>query len=101
MTTLLDQIVERQNQLLEFNEALQRPVVSVVSRMAEMFESQTASFPRLPTLPFASELPRPTELIEAQFGFTSKLVEANKRFALELASAMQSLAEERTMDTAK
>ena len=101
MSVLLDQIVAGQNQILEFNESLQRPVVSVMTRLAEMFDSQTAGLPRLPTMPFQSELPRVSELIEAQFAFTSKLIESNKRFALELASALDSVTEDRTVDPAK
>ena len=101
MSVLLDQIVAGQNQILEFNESLQRPVVSVMTRMAEMFDSQAAGLPRMPTLPFVSELPKFSELIEAQFVFTSKLIESNKRFALELASAFDTVAEDRTVDPAK
>ena len=101
MSVLLDQIVASQNQILEFNESLQRPVVSVMTRMAEMLDSQAAGLPRLPTLPFMSDMPKVSELIEAQFVFTSKLIESNKRFALELASAFDSVAEDRTVDPAK
>jgi hypothetical protein len=101
MSVLLDQIVASQNQILEFNESLQRPMVSVMTRMAEMFESQTASLPRMPTLPFLSEMPKFSEVIEAQYGFTTKLMESNKRFALELASAFETVADERTVDPGK
>lgn len=101
MSVLMDQIVAGQNQILEFNESLQRPMVSVMTRMAEMFESQSASLPRMPTMPFMSELPKASELIEAQWNFTTKLLESQKSFALELASAFDGVADERTVDPGK
>jgi hypothetical protein len=58
-----------------------------------MIDARTERLPKLPNLPFASELPSAQELIEAQFDFAAKLMDANKRFALDLASAVDGSAE--------
>jgi hypothetical protein len=102
MSTLMDSIVSSQNQLLELTQAWQKPVLDAVNRTASFVEGQTTKLPKIPALPFADELPKPSELIEAQFSFAAKLVEANKRFALDLAGAVQQVvvaAEDRVEET--
>ena len=99
----MEQIVSRQEQILELNESLGRsPMVSAVTRTGrDDRRSQTARLPKLPSLPFMSEMPTAQEIIEVQYGFAAKLMDANKRFALELASAFETVADERTVDPGK
>lgn len=89
MSNVIEQIVARQNQFLEMTETWQKPVISAVTRTAQAVESRTSRLPKLPTLPFLSDLPKPSELWELQFDFASKLMENNRRFVMELASALE------------
>src|SRR3954466_11532744 len=86
MSTVMDKIVSRQEQLLELMTAWQKPMVSAVSRTAAMIDARSERLPKLPNLPFMSELPTAQELKEAQFGFAAKMIDTNKRFALDLAN---------------
>ena len=88
MSTVMEKIVSLQEQLLELMTAWQKPVVSAVTRTAAMIDARTERLPKLPSLPFASELPSAQELIEIQFDFAAKLMDANNRFALDLATAV-------------
>ena len=88
MSTVMDKIVSRQEQLLELMSSWQKPMVSAVARTASMIDAGTERLPKLPNLPFVSELPTAHEMIEAQYGFAAKLIDANKRFALDLAAAV-------------
>jgi hypothetical protein len=89
MSNVIEQIVARQNQLLEFTESWQKPVLSAVSRTAAAVESRTARLPKFPNLPFLAELPKPSELWQVQLEFASKLMENNKKFILELTGALE------------
>jgi hypothetical protein len=94
MSNVIEQIVARQNQLLELAESWQKPVLSAVSRTAAAVESRTSRLPKLPTLPFLSDLPKPSELVQVQFDFASKMMENNKKFIMELAGALEGPGEE-------
>src|SRR5690349_5127025 len=94
MSTVMEKIASRQEQLLELMTAWQKPVVSAVSRTAAMIDSRTERLPKLPNLPFMSELPTAQEMIELQFGFATKLMDANKQFAMDLANAVDGAAED-------
>ena|SRR5215207_7729943 len=94
MSTVMEKIASRQEQLLELMTAWQKPVVSAVSRTAAMIDARAERLPKLPNLPFMSELPTPQEMIEVQFGFAAKMIDANKRFALDLANAVDGSADE-------
>ena len=93
MSTVMEKIVSRQEQLLELMTAWQKPVVSAVTRTAAMIDARAERLPKLPSLPFASDLPSAQELIEIQFDFAAKLMDANKRFALDLATAVDGAVE--------
>ena len=94
MSTVMEKIASRQEQLLELMTSWQKPMVSAVSRTAAMIDARTERLPKLPNLPFMSELPTPQEMIEVQFGFAAKMIDANKRFALDLANAVDGAADE-------
>ena len=94
MSTVMEKIASRQEQLLELMTAWQKPMVSAVSRTAAMIDARTERLPKLPSLPFISELPTPQEMIEVQFGFAAKVIDANKRFALDLANAVDGATED-------
>jgi hypothetical protein len=94
MSPVMEKIVSRQEQLLELMTAWQKPLVSAVTRTAEMIDARAERLPKLPNLPFISEMPTAQELIELQFDFATKLMDANKRFALELAGAVDGSAED-------
>jgi hypothetical protein len=96
MSTVMEKIVSRQEQLLELMTAWQKPVVSAVARTASMIDAGAERLPKMPSLPFTSELPTAQEMIEAQFGFAAKLIDANKRFALDLAGVVDGAAEATT-----
>ena len=101
MSTVMDKIVSRQEQLLDLMSTLQKPMISAVARTASIIDAGAERLPKMPTLPFASELPTAHEVIEAQYGFAAKLIDANKRFAMELADAVDGAAEATTKDSAK
>ena len=92
MSTVIDRMTEQQERFIELLTSWQKPVVSFVGRSVAMANERASSlnFPvaerladRMPKV----ELPKAAQLIETQFGFAAKLLDTNKKFALDLADA--------------
>jgi hypothetical protein len=48
---------------------------------------------RIPALPIADRVPAPTQLIKNAYGFADKLLDTQKKYALELADTLSPLTE--------
>lgn len=92
MTTMIDRLVAGQDQLIELMTMWQKPVVAAVARTAKVVEGQAAKLPKLPAAPFLADLPKPSALVEVQLGFAAKLMDANRRFVVDLAQAVEAAA---------
>ena len=85
MPTVLERINASQDQFIELATSWQKPVVAAVQRTARLVEGQAA---KLPKLPLIDKLPKPVQFVEAQFAFVQKMLDSNKRFAVDVAEAV-------------
>lgn len=82
MNSVIETITAVEDQIVEAVESAQQPVVDAIKQVADLFEGILPdSLSNLPTLPFADALPAPTELLDTQYAFVQRLLEANHRFA--------------------
>lgn len=93
MSTVIDRMTEQQERFLELLTTWQKPVISFVGRSVAVVNERASALPKLPVAErFADrlpkvEFPKASQLIETQFGFAAKLLDTNKKFALDLAEA--------------
>ncbi len=84
MTEELQKVQDRATEGLE---TVQTQVLEMNKRMAKALSKIVPESASLPTLPFAGSLPHPTKVFERGMDVASKVIEANKAFALNLAEA--------------
>ena len=79
-TPLLDTVTEYENKALEFATGLQAPVVDLVGKVAETVSARLPE--NRPELPVS-----PSEVVETQFAFATKVLKAQHDFAKALLAA--------------
>jgi len=79
-----DHVQAAQDQTLKTIRDGQQAFVGMVGTWADTVEKLV---PATPALPFASELPKPQELVRASFGFAEQLLKAQREFAENLFAA--------------
>jgi hypothetical protein len=84
MTTTLEITQTLQDGVLKAVETSQRWTIEAVKASTSAFDGLT---PDYSWLPMADLMPAPQAAIDQTFSFASKLLEAQRRFLLELASA--------------
>lgn len=84
MSAVLDKIIDVQDSVVEFVGQAKEPITNGVQTVVEFVLGR---FPEVPAAPFADQLPTPTELINAQYDFATKLIDANKDLASSVAKA--------------
>jgi hypothetical protein len=80
----LEYAIASQERLLTAIEQSQSAMVDVVGTWAKAVENAT---PELPAIPVAAALPSLEELIANTYGFAGKMLEAQHKFAKDLAAA--------------
>ena len=91
MTDVMDRIISSQDQFVELVASFQKPVVAAVQRTARFVDERAAQLPKLPfaeKLFDAEKLPTASQIVEAQFAFAQKLLDTNKKFAVEVAKVV-------------
>ena len=76
--TSTKQIASAQEQTLKSIRETQQAVVEAVRTWADAVEK---TVPAVPALPFAEELPTPTEIVHTSFEFAEQLLKAQREFA--------------------
>ena len=82
MSAVLDKIIDVQDSVVEFVGQAKEPITNGVQTVVDFVLER---FPEVPSAPFADQLPTPTELINAQYDFATKLIDANKDLASSVA----------------
>ena len=77
-STSTKQIASAQEQTLKSIRETQQAVVEAVRTWADAVEK---TVPAVPALPFAEELPSPTEILHTSFEFAEQLLKAQREFA--------------------
>ncbi len=71
MSTILDNVVSYEDQLVDLVKKAQAPVVEYVAKGVELVSD------RLPEVTYPAGLPTPIEVVETQVAFVKKLIDAN------------------------
>ncbi len=80
-TTVMNSITDTQEKVLEAIVNVQEPVVTYVRKAVDYVE---ASVPDLPTRDLGEKLPTMKQIVDNQFVFAGRLLEANHKFVAEL-----------------
>jgi hypothetical protein len=83
-TTATDFAQQAQEQTLSSIRQSQQAVVEAVRAWANAVES---TVPETPSLPFASELPSPQQIVHTSFDFAERLLKAQREFTENVLSA--------------
>lgn len=84
MTTVLDKLNEVETNVVDTLSQVKDPVVRGVTAVVDFVVER---FPELPALPFADQIPTPTEVINSQYRFAKSLLDTNKDIAVAVAKA--------------
>ena len=85
MSTVASEFAQNaQEQTLNSLKQSQQAIVEAVRAWAQAVEK---SVPETPTLPFASDLPTPQQLVHSSFEFAEQLLKAQRDFAENLVAA--------------
>lgn len=77
---------ELQGQILDTLSKSQDAVTDAIRRWAEAVHSITPSLP-LPSAPFASKMPKPSDLVANAYDFAEQLLAAQRKFAEDILQA--------------
>ena len=84
MTVVLDKLSEVQTNVVDTLESVKEPVTNTVTTVIDFVVER---FPEIPVLPYAEQLPTPSELIDNQYKFAKSLLDSNKDIFLSAAKA--------------
>jgi hypothetical protein len=76
MSVVLDKVTEIQDQVIDYIGSVKEPVNFVMDRV-----------PEIPAVPFADKLATPAEVVDAEFAFAGRLLDANKEIAVGVVKA--------------
>jgi hypothetical protein len=82
-----------QEQTLKSIRQSQQTVIEAVRTWATAVEKTVPELPALPAVPFANELPTPTEIVKTSFEFAEQLLKTQREFAENLVAATASVFE--------
>jgi hypothetical protein len=71
MRTILDTVVDYEDQIVDVVTRAKAPVVDTVAKAVELVED------RLPAVTYPTTLPTPFEVVDTQVAFAKKLLDAN------------------------
>ena len=74
-------LASAQEQTLKSIRETQQAVVEAVRTWADAVEKTVPAAPAVPSMPFAEELPSPTEIVHTSFEFAEQLLKAQREFA--------------------
>ena len=89
MTSTMEAVTSIEDQVLEAITSVQEPVVGLVGKVAEYVAGVLPD--ELPELPFAEQIPSLNEVVESNFAFAQRLLDANKDFANAILDAVAPL----------
>ena len=84
MTLVLDKLTNVQVQVVDTISLVKDPVVKGITVVVDFV---TERISEIPTMPFADQIPTPTELVNNQYKFAKSVIDANKDIALAAAKA--------------
>jgi hypothetical protein len=85
-TTTLDRLTEIQDTVIDTVESFQQPVVDTVRRAVALVEERV---PELPTDQLTAHLPTARELIDNQFAFAGRLLDASHQLTIAVLEAIE------------
>jgi hypothetical protein len=85
MSIVMETISTVEDQVVDAVKSIQEPVADYVRTVTEYIGSVVPS--DLPSLPFADQVPTATEVIEQQFDFAKRLLEANHQLVTAIVTA--------------
>ncbi len=88
MSTITEKLAELESQLVDTVKSAQEPVVEGVTRVVSFVD---AKLPELPTVAVLDRLPAADELIDQQFAFAGKLLDAQHEFISAIVAALAPL----------
>jgi len=83
-TATLTPIEEAQDKFIDLMASLQGPVVDAVSTVVAVVDDR---LPQIPEIPFAEQIPTPTEVVKSQYGFATKFLATNKKLVTAVTQA--------------
>lgn len=87
-TEMLDSL---EDQVLEAVRQSQDAVVKAVKTWADAGKNLVPDLPGLPALPFADQLPNPSEFMDSAFDFADRFIAAQREFATAVVDAAKPL----------
>ena len=83
-TVVLDKLTEVQSTVVDTIASVKEPVVSGISAVVDFVIDR---LPEVPVLPYAEQIPTPTDLVNNQYKFAKSIIDTNKDIALAVAKA--------------
>jgi hypothetical protein len=84
--TTLDRLTQTQDKVIETVESFQQPVVEAVRKAVDLVEDR---LPELPTERLTAQLPTAREVVDNQFAFAARLLEATHQLTLAVLDAVE------------
>jgi hypothetical protein len=84
MSVVLDKVTEIQDQVIDYIGSVKEPVVNGVQSVVNFVMDRV---PEIPAVPFADKLATPAEVVDAEFAFAGRLLDANKEIAVGVVKA--------------
>lgn len=85
MSTVLDNVVDVQDKVVETLGQIKEPMVNAAENVTKFVGEKAES--ALRPVPYADRLPTPEELIKAEYSFVGNLLDTTKDISLAVASA--------------
>ena len=83
-TVVLDKLTEVQSTVVDTIASVKEPVVSGISAVVDFVIDR---LPEVPVLPYAEQIPTPTDLVNNQYKFAKSIIDTIKDIALAVAKA--------------
>ncbi|HKY15495.1 MAG TPA: hypothetical protein VJM33_11275 [Microthrixaceae bacterium] len=83
-TPVIEKLTDVQSSVVDTISSVKAPVVKGVTVVVDFVIER---FPEIPVVPFAEQIPTPTEVINNQFKFAKSVLDTNKEIAVAVAKA--------------
>ena len=100
MTDARTATLELQTQTIDWIRKSQEVVIDALRTWAGAVQSVTPSLP-VPAVPFADQLPKPSEVVADTFDFAAQLLAAQRKFAKDVLQVTTSVADQAPAEPAK